>query len=73
MLTRAKYMGDGKPGNVIKEIRKSKGMTMKQVSNISGVSESAISRYENDSRTPTIGVYLRILEALGADLYIMHD
>lgn len=73
MLTRAKVIGSGTPGAIIHEIRKAKGLTIKQVATLSGVTESAISKYENDKRTPSMEIYSRILDALNADIYIMHD
>lgn len=73
MLTRAKYMGKGSVGEILRNIRKAKGMTLKDVANASGISESAISKYENDKRNPSIEAYFKLLEALGADLYVMHD
>ena len=48
----------------IREIRKAKGMTMKQLGEIVGVTESAIGQYENGKRKPDYEMLLKISEAL---------
>lgn len=73
MLTRAKYMGEGSVGEVLRTIRKNKGIKLKELAQMTGLTESAISKYENDKRKPSMENYFKLLEALGADIYIMHD
>lgn len=50
--------------NHIREIRKQRGLTMKQLGEIVGVAESTISQYENNKREPDNETLLRIAEAL---------
>lgn len=73
MLTRAKRTGDEKIGEIVKKARISKGLTIKQLAERSGVNPTTISRVENDKRRPSIDAYFKLLDALGADIYIMHD
>lgn len=54
------------PGEIIKELRKRKGLKQKEVAEAVGLTEACISRYENGSRKMTAERYERILEALGA-------
>ena len=52
-------------------IRKSKHLTQKQISEISGLSTSCISNIESsDLTSPTVRSLLRYADALGVDLYI---
>jgi len=49
---------------LIKQIRQSKGLTTRQLSEMSGISKSQITRIENNQQTPTIDTLYRIAEAL---------
>lgn len=54
-------------------LRKSKNITQKELSKISGLSESCISSIENDAadeKSPTVKSVLKYLSALGGELYI---
>ena len=54
-------------------IRKARNVTQKELSKISGLSESCISSIENDSadeKSPTLKSVIKYLSALGAELYI---
>ena len=53
-----------KLGINMRTARKAKGYTMKQLGEIVGSSESAISYYENDRREPSYEILLKISEAL---------
>ncbi len=52
----------------IREIRKAKGMTMKQLGKIVGVTESAIGQYEKGKRKPDYEMLLKISEALDSSV-----
>ena len=54
-------------GNILREVRKRKKMTMKTVAEIVGVSESLISQIETDKVSPAIDTLLRITDALNID------
>lgn len=55
-------------------IRKSKHITQKQLSEISGLSESCISNIENgEQSSPTLRSLIRYATALGIEFYISLD
>lgn len=55
-------------------IRKSKHLTQKDVSKLSGLSESCISSIEsNDDSSPTLRSLMRYIDALGVELYIKNE
>ena len=49
----------------IKSIRRSKGYTIRQLSEMSGISKSQIARIENGEQSPTIDTLCEIAKALG--------
>lgn len=49
----------------MKRLRMNKGITMKKLGELVGVSESAISQYENLKRRPEYETLLRLCEELG--------
>lgn len=52
----------------IREIRKEKGLTMKKLGELVGVTESAIGQYETGRRKPDYEMLLRISEALDSSV-----
>ena len=73
MFTLTKDGEEGSLGQVIKKIRIRKGLKLKDVAGKVGITESALSKYENDKRRPSYAMLTKILKALDAELYIMHD
>ena len=55
-------------GKRLKEIRQSKGMTLAELAEKSGVQIATLSRIENDKMTGTLQSHLNIAEALGVDV-----
>lgn len=53
----------------IRKYRKQKGLTMKELGNMVGVSESAIGYWETGKRKPDYGKLLEICDALGCSFY----
>ena len=51
-------------------LRKSKHMTQKQLSELSGLSISCISNIESDSGSPTLRSLIKYIYALNGELYI---
>ncbi len=51
----------------MREIRKRQGLTMKQIGDQTGLSESYISMIETMERTPSVSAAKRIAAALGFD------
>ncbi len=48
----------------LKAIRKSRGMTQKTLSRITGASEASLSLYENGKQQPDLGMLTKIADAL---------
>jgi len=61
-------------GTKLREVRERKGLTMKEVAQKAGVSESLISQIERDKISPAIDTLLNIIDVLEIDLdYIFSD
>lgn len=60
-------------GAKIKEIRKQKGLTQKQLGDLCGMADSAIRRYENGNANPKIETLQKIATALECDLSDLMD
>lgn len=63
--------GDKTVGESIKELRLAKGLTTKELSDLTGLSSAAISRWESGKRTPSINNYNTVMTALGAELAVI--
>ena len=48
----------------LRRIRKMRGLTMKQLGEMTGVTESAIGQYETGKRNPSFDMLLKLAEAL---------
>jgi transcriptional regulator with XRE-family HTH domain len=55
-------------GDRIKRLMKDNGYTQKQLAMRSGCTESAISRYVNNERTPRVKILKRLAIALGVTI-----
>lgn len=55
-------------GQQIRKLRKEQGLTMKQLAELTGVTEQAISQYERDIRTPKRDIIHEIAKALKVDV-----
>ena len=57
----------------LKAIRKSKGLSQKELSELSGLSVDTICNMENGDRSFTIKSLLKYLNALGYDIFIKKE
>jgi HTH-type transcriptional regulator / antitoxin HipB len=57
-------------GDLIKQIRKRKGLTQKELSQRMGISDSAVNKYESGKENPTLHTLRKIAAALGVELEI---
>jgi HTH-type transcriptional regulator / antitoxin HipB len=57
-------------GQLIKQIRKRKGLTQKELSQKMGISDSAVNKYESGKENPTLHTLRKIAAALGVELEI---
>lgn len=55
-------------GEKLREVRERRGMTMKEVAEKAGVSESLVSQIERNKVSPAIDTLLGLVEALGIDI-----
>lgn len=53
-------------GHELKRLRLARGLTLRQVAELSGVTESILSKVENGKRDPAHSTVERIADALGA-------
>lgn len=60
-------------GEVVKELRNEKGLTLRQLAAKSETSKSAISRWESGGRAPKLDAYIRVLKALDAELIVTRE
>lgn len=69
-MTEIRYSELTDIGRLLTESRTDAGMTMTDLSEASGVSISAISRYEDGSRKPSAEILSKLLTALGKEVVI---
>lgn len=55
-------------GEFIKQNRKSRHLTQNEISVLAGTTEAHVSRVENGQREPTLGLALRLCDAIGVDI-----
>lgn len=58
-------------GNLIAQIRNQKGLTLCKLSQLSGISDSAILRWESGDTMPRVDNLQRLLGAMGYKLQIV--
>ncbi len=56
-------------GQLIKEVRKEKGLTQDQLGKLIGVTKSQISKLENGTSNMTIGTIFKIFEAMKSEVH----
>lgn len=55
-------------GDFVKAHRLDRGLTQQELSDIAGTTKTHVCRLENGQREPSLGLALRLCEALGADI-----
>lgn len=63
--------GDYNFGEMIKTQRLEKGLSIRKVSDLTGISASALSRWESGKRVPSIESFNKVMTALGAELLVI--
>lgn len=61
----------GRLGEAIATARRSRGLTQPEVAELAGITQAALSRYENDQRTPEPEVLERLAAALGVTVELL--
>lgn len=55
-------------GEYIKRSRKSRDMTQDQIASLAGTTKGHISKIEKGTREPTLGLAIRLCDAIGVDI-----
>lgn len=63
--------GDYNFGEMIKTQRLEKGLSIRKVSDLTGISSAALSRWESGKRVPSIESFNKVMTALGAELLVI--
>lgn len=63
--------GDYNFGEMIKTQRLEKGLSIRKVSDLTGISAAALSRWESGKRVPSIESFNKVMKALGAELLVI--
>ena len=53
--------------SIIGDIRNSKGLTQRQLAEMVGIKYQALQRYENNTVMPSVGIAIKIADALGVE------
>jgi len=61
-------VSSGRLGERVKELRRSRGLTLEGLAEISGVSRAMISKLERGEKNPTLVVAAKLAEGLGVTL-----
>lgn len=70
-MKRIAYTGDYNFGEMIKTQRLEKGLSIRKVSDLTGISAAALSRWESGKRVPSIESFNKVMTALGAELLVI--
>lgn len=71
MIKKVAYTGEYKFGELIRMQRLEKGLSIRKLAELTGLSSGAISRWESGKRIPSIESFNKVMAALGAELYVM--
>ena len=63
--------GDYNFGEMIKTQRLEKGLSLRKVSDLTGISAAALSRWESGKRIPSVESFNKVMTALGAELLVV--
>lgn len=70
-MKRITYTGDYNFGEMIKTQRLERGLSIRKVSDLTGISSAALSRWESGKRVPSIESFNKVMTALGAELLVV--
>ena len=60
-------------GELVKSCRKERGLKMRELEKLSGVTASQINNIEKGKNSPTIGTFLKLLDAMEYDIEIIDE
>lgn len=73
MITRVTISGQQSTGDLIKELRTEKGLSIRELADLAGVNRATVSRWERGQRVPSVDDFQRLMDALGADTAIIQQ
>jgi len=62
-----------RPGDMIRKLRESKGMTKKELGELAGVSPVTLYNWETGAKVPNMDNFERVMAALDADVCILTE
>ncbi len=65
------YCGEYNFGEMIKTQRLERGLSVRGLSELTGVSSAAISRWESGKRIPSVESFNKVMAALDVELYVV--
>lgn len=71
LVYRERYIEPIDPGELIREARRSRGLTQAQLATAARTSQTAVSAYESGAREPSLDTLSRLLAAAGARLTVV--
>lgn len=71
MIKKVTYTGEYKFGELIRSQRVEKGLSIRKLAELTGLSSGAISRWESGKRVPSIESFNKVMTALGAELLVI--
>ena len=71
MIRKVAYCGGYETIELIKSLREERGLTLRELSDLSGFTPSAISRWESGQRTPSIDDFQKLMRALDVEVVIL--
>ena len=69
MLRELRTLTDTNIGETLKELRQFRGLTIRELSARTKLSESVISKYERGKRVPTLSSFVALIRALDAEIF----
>ena len=63
--------GDYNFGEMIKTQRLERGLSLRKVADLTGISSAALSRWESGKRIPSVESFNKVMTALGAELLVV--
>ena len=73
MITRVTISEQQSTGDLIKELRTEKGLSIRELADLAGVNRATVSRWERGQRVPSVDDFKRLMDALGADTAIIQQ
>lgn len=71
MIKSLSHNGEKTVGESIRDLRTTRGLSIKDLADQTGVTPAAVSRWESGKRVPTVENYNKLITALGAELTVV--